>query len=117
VLFAHYRHIWRPPIGKVMAMLFVDTPLVAAQGATEAAGAAITGATLAGSAPALTAAVPMGGEEVSAMLAQAITAHAAQYLAATGIGVAQRALFAATSGASSVAYAATDAAAAAQLAL
>ncbi|GAB4916755.1 hypothetical protein MAHJHV34_47820 [Mycobacterium avium subsp. hominissuis] len=100
-----------------MAMLFVDAPLVAAQGATEAAGAAVTGATLAGSAPAMAVPVPMGGEEVSAMLAQAITAHAAQYLAATGIGVTQRGLFAATAGASSAAYAAMDTAAAAQLAL
>jgi PE family protein len=98
-------------------MLFVDTPLVAAQGATEAAGAATTGATLAGGAPAMAAMIPMGGEEVSALFAAAIAAHASQYLAATGVGVVQRGLFAASSATSSAAYAVTDATAATQLAM
>jgi hypothetical protein len=98
-------------------MLFVDTPLVAAQGATEAAGAAATGGMLAGAAPAMIVPVPMGGEEVSMLFAQAIAAHSAAYLAATGTGVAQRALFAASAGTSAAAYEVTDLTAAAQLAI
>lgn len=88
--------------------MFIETPVVAAQGASEAVGAAATGAVLAGSAPGLGAVVPMGGEEVSAMFAQAIVAHAAQYLAATGLGVAQRGLFAAQVATSAGVYAASD---------
>jgi hypothetical protein len=97
--------------------MFIETPAVAAQGASEAAGAAVTGAMLAGSAPAMGAVVPMGGEEVSVMFAAAITAHAAQYLAATGLGVAQRGLFAAQVGTSAGVYAASDALSQAALAL
>ncbi|WP_454561758.1 PE domain-containing protein [Mycobacterium haemophilum] len=89
--------------------MFIETPVVAAQGASEAIGTATTGAVLAGSAPALGAVVSMGGEEVSAMFAAAIVAHAAQYLAATGLGVAQRGLFAAQVATSAGIYAASDA--------
>jgi len=89
--------------------MFIEIPVVAAQGASEAAGAAATGAVLGGSAPALGAVVPMGGEEVSAMFALAIAAHAAQYLTATGIGVAQRGQFAAQIATSAGVYAASDA--------
>lgn len=98
-------------------MLFVEAPLVAAQGASEAAGAAATGSMLAGTAPVMAVAPPMGGEEVSALFTSAIAAHAAQYLAATGVGVAQRGMLAGSSATSAAMYAATDAAAAAQLAL
>ena len=98
-------------------MLFVDTPLVAAQGATEAAGAAATGGMIAGAAPAMVVPIPMGGEEVSMLFAQAIAAHSAEYLAATGVGVTQRELFAASAGTSAAAYEVTDLTAAAQLAL
>lgn len=89
--------------------MFIETSVVAAQGASEAVGTAATGAMLAGSAPALGAVMPMGGEEVSATFAQAIAAHAAQYLAATGLGVAQRELFAAQVANSAGVYAASDA--------
>ena len=89
--------------------MFIETPVVAAQGASEAVGATATGAVLGGSAPAMGAVVPMGGEEVSVIFAQAIAAHAAQYLTATGLGVAQRGLFAAQVATSAGVYAASDA--------
>lgn len=76
--------------------MFIETPLLAAQGAAEAIGAATTGGVLMGAAPEMVAVPPMGGEEVSVMLAAAIAAHNAQFLAATGVGVVQRALFAGT---------------------
>lgn len=98
-------------------MLFVDGPVVAAQGAAEAMGGAVTAATIAGVSPAITTPVPMGGEEVSLMLAQAATAHAAQFLAATGAGVAQRELFAATVTTSAAAYTAMNALSQASLAM
>lgn len=97
--------------------MFIETPVVAGQWASEAAGTAATGAVLAGSAPALGSVMPMGGEEVSTAFAQAIAAHAAQYLAATGLGVAQRGLFAAQVATSAGVYAATDALSQAALAL
>lgn len=52
-------------------MMFVEAPVVAGQGASEAMGASVTGGTLTGLAPVMVAPVPMGGEEVSLMLAQA----------------------------------------------
>lgn len=42
----------------------------------------------------MTAVVPMGSEEVSALLTTAIQAHNAQFLAQTGVNVADRAMFA-----------------------
>ena len=98
-------------------MLFVETPIVAAQSASEAIGTAVTGGMLAGAAPEMSAAVPMGSEEVSAALANAIAAHAANFLAMTGVAVAQRALFAAQVGTSAAVYAASDALAANPLTL
>lgn len=98
-------------------MLFVETPVVAAQSASEAVGAAVTGATLVGAAPEMSAVVPMGSEEVSAALASAMAAHAADFLAVTGVSVAQRALFAAQVGTSAAVYAAADALAANPLTL
>ncbi|MDO3240967.1 PE domain-containing protein [Mycobacteroides abscessus subsp. abscessus] len=98
-------------------MFLVDAPMLAAQGATEAVGAATTGAVVTGAAPAMLVPIPMGGEEVSLLFAQAIAAHAAQFDAAAGVGVMQRAMFAASSTAASVAHVATDVTAAAQLAL
>lgn len=90
--------------------MFVEPVAVAAQSVGEATGAAVTAGVLAGSAPAMSAAVPMGAEEVSAALAAAIQAHNAQFLAMTGVNVADRAMFATNVGVSGVAYAATDAA-------
>ncbi|BDN85414.1 PE domain-containing protein [Mycobacterium pseudoshottsii] len=98
-------------------MMFVESPALAAQAAAESAGGAATAATLAGGAPAMGAMVPMGGEEVSAMLAQAIAAHGAQFLAVGAVGVAQREAFAATVGTSAATYAAMDAAGKALLSL
>ncbi|MGO9103075.1 MAG: PE domain-containing protein [Mycobacterium sp.] len=98
-------------------MLFVDAPVVAAQGAAEAVGGAVTGATLVGVSPAIIAPVPMGGEEVSLLLAQAAAAHAAQFLVATGVGVTQRELFAATVTTSAGAYTAMNALSQASLAV
>jgi hypothetical protein len=84
--------------------VLIETPLLAAQGVAESAGAASTGGVLSGAAPEMLAVMPMGGEEVSMMLAQAIAAHNAQFLAATGVGVAQRAAFAGTVASSAAAY-------------
>nr|VTP02301.1 hypothetical protein BIN_B_04455 [Mycobacterium riyadhense] len=97
--------------------MFVDAPIVAGQGAAEAAGGAMTAATLAGVSPAIATPVPMGGEEVSVLLAQASAAHAAQFLAATAVGVSQRELFAATATTSAAAYTAMNALSQASLAL
>ena len=55
--------------------MFVEPVALAAQSAAEATGAATTAGVLAGSAPAMTAVVPMGAEEVSAALSAAIQAH------------------------------------------
>ena len=43
----------------------------------------------------MTTVVPMGSEEVSALLATTIQAHNAQFLAQTGVNVADRGMFAA----------------------
>lgn len=98
-------------------MMFIETPVVAAQSATEAIGGGVTGATLAGVAPALEMPTFMGGEEVSQMFTQAVMAHSAQFLAATGAGVAQRALFATQVGVSAASYEAMNAATAAEILL
>ncbi|MBV0920413.1 PE domain-containing protein [Mycobacteroides chelonae] len=95
--------------------LLVETPILAAQGASETAGSAVLGGVLTGVAPALLAPIPMGGEEVSMLLAQAIAANAAQFLAACGVGVAQREALAASSITSAAAHEITDATAAVQL--
>ncbi len=58
---------------------FVDPAGVAGQSVAEATGAATTAGVLAGSAPAMVSVVPMGSEEVSALLATAIQAHNAQF--------------------------------------
>lgn len=88
--------------------MFVDPIGVAAQSVAEATGTATTAAVLTGSAPAMTAVVPMGAEEVSAALAAAIQAHNAQFLTATGINVVDRAMFAGDVGVSGVMYTATE---------
>ena len=62
------------------------------------------------------AVVPMGSEEVSA-LANAIAAHTANFLAMTGVALAQRGLFAAQVGTGVATYAASDALAANPLTL
>ena len=64
--------------------MFLETPIIAAQAATEMTGAATTAGTLTGAAPAMLTAPPMGAEEVSAMLASAAAAHGGQFLAAAG---------------------------------
>ena len=73
--------------------MFLETPIIAAQAATEMTRAATTAGTLTGAAPAMLTAPPMGAEEVSAMLASAAAAHGGQFLAAAGTGTVQRALF------------------------
>lgn len=88
---------------------FVDPVGVAAQSVAEATGTATTAGVLAGSAPAMAAVVPMGSEEVSAVLATAIQAHNAQFLAETGANVADRGMFAANVGLSGVMSVATEA--------
>jgi hypothetical protein len=110
----HGRRVWK---GSVAVMMFVITPALAAQSAAEAAGGAATGSMLAGAAPAMGAMLPMGGEEVSAMLASAIAAHAAQFLAVGALGVAQREAFAATVATSAGTYTAMNALGSALLAL
>jgi PE family len=98
-------------------MYFIETPVVAAQSASEEVGIAVTGAMLAGAAPQMAAVVPMGSEEVSAALANAIAAHHANFLAMTGLAVGQRALFSAQVGTSAAVAAASDALAANPLTL
>lgn len=88
---------------------FVDPVGVAAQSVAEATGTATTAGVLAGSAPAMAAVIPMGSEEVSALLATAIQTHNAQFLAQTGANVADRAMFATNVGLSGVMSTATEA--------
>lgn len=88
---------------------FVDPVGVAAQSVAEATGTATTAGVLAGSAPAMTTVVPMGSEEVSALLATTIQAHNAQFLAQTGVNVADRGMFAADVAISGVTSVATEA--------
>ncbi len=88
--------------------MFVEPVALAAQSAAEATGAATTAGVLAGSAPAMTAVVPMGAEEVSVALTAAIQAHNAQFLSMTGVNVADRAMFAGNVGVSGASYAATE---------
>jgi len=97
-------------------MLDVSPVLVAGQAATELVGTVESGSVLAGAAPALSVSAPMGLEEVSAAINSAIMAHAAQFTAQTGIGIAQRGLYAAQVGVSGLTYTASDALSAATLA-
>lgn len=89
--------------------MLVDELVVAAQAAAEAAGTATTGGVLAGTAPAMAIAPPMGSDPVSIAIAAAIGAHAAQFTAQTGIGIAERARWAAQIGVSGVVYGASNA--------
>ena len=57
----------------------------------------------------MTAVVPMGSEEVSALLATAIQTHNAQFLAQTAVSVADRGMFAGDVGVSGVTSVATEA--------
>jgi PE family len=98
-------------------MLYVEPVGVATQAVAEAAGAAATGGVLSAAGAAMASVVPMGAEEVSAELASAIAAHSAQFLAATGLGVADRGLFAAQVGTSGAVYVASNALSAASLTL
>ncbi len=88
---------------------FVELVEVAAQSVAETTGTATTAGVLAGSAPAMTAVVPMGCEEVSVALATAIQAHNAQFLAETTANVADREMFASNVGISGVMSVATEA--------
>lgn len=88
---------------------FMEPVGVAAQSVAEATGTATTAGVLSGSAPAMTAVVPMGAEEVSVALATAIQAHNAQFLAQTGVNVADRGMFASDVGLSGVMAVATEA--------
>jgi hypothetical protein len=97
-------------------MLGVEPLAVAGQAATELVGTVESGSVLAGATPALSVSAPMGIEEVSAAINAAIMAHAAQFTAQTGIGIAQRGLYAAQVGVSGVTYAVSNALSAATLA-
>lgn len=90
-----------------MTML-VNTVGVATQAAAEAAGTATTAGVVTGAAPAMAAIVPMGSEEVSAMLATAAAEHGAQFLSMAGLNLADHAMFAADIGVSGAVYAATE---------
>lgn len=92
-----------------MTAFFVDPVGVAAQSVAEATGTATTAGVISGSAPAMTAVVPMGMEEVSALLMSSIQAHNAQFLAETGVSIADRGMFAGNVGVSGVTYTATEA--------
>lgn len=87
----------------------IDPVAVAGQSVAEATGTATTAGVLAGSAPAMTAVVPMGSEEVSVALATAIQAHNAQFLAQTAANVADRGMFASNVGVNGVMSVATEA--------
>lgn len=99
-----------------MAML-VNTVGVAAQAAAEATGTAVTAGVVAGSTPAMSAAVPMGAEEVSALIASAAAEHTAQFLSMAGLNLTDHAMFASDIGVSGAIYGATEAVNVASMAL
>lgn len=99
-----------------MTML-VNTVGVATQAAAEATGTAVTAGVVTGSAPAMSAAVPMGAEEVSAMIASSAAEHTAQFLSMAGLNIADHAMFATDIGVSGVIYGATEAVNVASMAL
>ena len=94
-------------------MMFIETPVVAAQSATEAIGGGVTGATLAGVAPALEMPTFMGGEEVANVHPGGHGPFGPVW-PPCGAGVAQRALFATQVGVSAASYEAMNAATAAE---
>lgn len=98
-------------------VMLIDSPLLAMASATEDAGAATMGGTMAGAAGPVTAILPPGAEDASAAAAAAFVARGAETEAVLAQLVAVRAMFAQTVGASGVAYTAMDAINEAALAL
>lgn len=89
--------------------MLVNSPLLAASAATEAAGAATMGATMAGAAGPVTAVLPPGGEDASAAAAAAFVARGAATEAMLAQLTLIRTLFSASMASGGAAYAATDA--------
>lgn len=100
-----------------MTLLDVNPIAVAGQAAAEGVGTAVTGGMLAGAVPAMAAGGPMGIDEASMMLFAAIEEHAAHFGIQTGLGVAQRGMFAAQVGVSGASYVASNGLSAVSLAL
>jgi hypothetical protein len=97
--------------------LLINSPLLAMSSATEDAGVATMGGTMAGAAGPVTAILPPGAEDASAAAAAAFVARGAETEAMLAQLTAVRALFAQTIAASGVAYTAMDALNEATLAL
>jgi hypothetical protein len=89
--------------------MMINAPVLAGAAATEDAGAATMGATMAGAAAPVTAILPPGAEDASAAAVAAFAARGAETEAMLGQLTAVRAMFAQTVGASGVAYTAMDA--------
>src|ERR1700709_1774516 len=98
-------------------LMLINSPLLAMSSATENAGAATMGGTMAGAAGPVTAIVPPGAEDASALAAAAFAARGAETTAVLAQLTSVRGLFAATMASSGVAYAAMDAINEATLAL
>jgi hypothetical protein len=91
------------------SLMLINAPVVAAASATEDAGVATMGGTMAGAAGPVTAILPPGAEDASAMAAAAFAARGAETAAVLAQLTAVRGLFAATMASSGVAYTAMDA--------
>jgi hypothetical protein len=98
-------------------LMLINSPLLAMASATENAGAATMGGTMAGAAGPVTAILPPGAEDASAAAAAAFAARGAETEAVLAQLTTVRALFAETVGTSGVAYTAMDAINEATLAL
>lgn len=97
--------------------LLINAPVLAAASATEGAGAATMGGTMAGAAVPVTAVLPPGAEDASVAAAAAFVARGAETEAMLAQLTVVRTLFAQTIAASGVGYAACDATNEAALAL
>lgn len=89
--------------------MMINAPVLAGAAATEEAGSATMGATMAGAAGPVTAILPPGAEDASAAAAAAFVARGAETEAMLAQLTAVRSMFAGTVGASGVAYTAMDA--------
>ena len=98
-------------------VMLINSPLLAMAAATESAGAATMGGTMAGAAGPVTAILPPGAEDASAAAAAAFAARGAETEAVLAQLTTVRALFAETVASSGVAYVAMDAMNEATLAL
>ncbi len=98
-------------------LMLINAPVVAGSAATEDAGAATMGGTMAGAAVPVTAILPPGAEDASAAAAAAFIARAAECEAILTQLTTVRGLFAQTMAASAAGYTAIDAVNEATLAL